>query len=112
MGRWFLLMVLSAALVACGPASPTGQRPSSPSSAQSPGPTAPKVLVASITEDPKNFWDGINGGGGSGARELGHLVNQYLAVLSSYGQSAPGHYGQSAPRGAVTRGRISVGLDG
>jgi peptide/nickel transport system substrate-binding protein len=56
---------------------------------QSTAPATPKLAVLSISEDPKNFWDGINGGGGSGARELGHLVNQYLAILRPDGTPEP-----------------------
>src|SRR5437762_1849671 len=88
MNRWispiglFLLVI-----TACAPATPapTG----SPSQGQSASPPAPKILVAAINEDPKNFWDGINGGGGSGARELGHMVNQYLANITSDGTAIP-----------------------
>ncbi|HEY3117221.1 MAG TPA: peptide ABC transporter substrate-binding protein, partial [Chloroflexota bacterium] len=49
----------------------------------------PKILVAGNGEDPKNMWDGINGGGGSGAREIGHIVNQYLANILPDGSAVP-----------------------
>lgn len=42
-----------------------------------------------INEDPRNFWDGVNGGGGSGSREIGHMVNQYLANILPDGQAVP-----------------------
>jgi peptide/nickel transport system substrate-binding protein len=47
------------------------------------------VLVAAINEDPRNMWDGINGGGGGGARELGHMLNQYLANIGPDGTAVP-----------------------
>lgn len=52
-------------------------------------PSGPKILALAINEDPKNFWDGINGGGGSGARQLGHMVNQYLVALGPDAQPTP-----------------------
>src|SRR6266545_4851910 len=73
-------------LAACAPAAPS-QTSQSESRAGQPAPV--KTLVAGINEDPKNFWDGINGGGGSGARQLGHMVNQYLAVIDSTGNPHP-----------------------
>jgi peptide/nickel transport system substrate-binding protein len=72
--------------VSCAPSGPSGggqSRPQEP--AQQTTPSGPKILAIGINEDPKNMWDGINGGGGGGAREIGHLVNQYLAVLHSDG---------------------------
>src|SRR5439155_1023986 len=39
--------------------------------------------------DPRNMWDGINGGGGSGARELGPLLNQYLVAIKPDGNAEP-----------------------
>jgi peptide/nickel transport system substrate-binding protein len=70
---------------------------------------APKVLVAAINEDPKNFWDGINGGGGSGARQLGHMVNQYLAIIDSTGAAHPRLLAELP---AVDRGTWVVTPDG
>jgi peptide/nickel transport system substrate-binding protein len=87
--RYLGLLVLGLWLLACGtPASapPTGSQQAPGSGTRSSG---PKILVASIVEDPKNFWDGTNGGGGSGARELGHLVNQYLAAVMPDGTPQP-----------------------
>ncbi len=85
--RLQIVAVLSLALAACAPANPAGQ--TSRGEGQGGAPTGPKFLVAAINEDPKNFWDGINGGGGSGVRQLGHLVNQYLAVVTSDGSVTP-----------------------
>ncbi|MEA2642122.1 MAG: peptide/nickel transport system substrate-binding protein [Chloroflexota bacterium] len=79
-------------VTACSQApSPSGQAPgtSQQTAPQTQASTGPKIVVVSISEDPKNFWDGINGGGGSGARELGHLVNQYLAILKTDGTPEP-----------------------
>lgn len=78
-------LVAALALAACAPgAAPSGPQASGPGRA-----AAPKTITAAITEDPKNMWDAINGGGGSGARNLGHLLNQYLAVLDSNGDPHP-----------------------
>jgi len=85
--RLNVVAMLGLMLAACAPASPATQGPQG--QAQGAGPSGPRILVAAINEDPKNFWDGINGGGGSGARQLGHLVNQYLAVLDSGGTPHP-----------------------
>lgn len=79
------LLILAFAISACASGAPPG------GSAATGGtqPSAPKIVTAAINEDPKNFWDGINGGGGSGSRELGHMVNQYLAVIHSDGTVEP-----------------------
>src|SRR5436305_3883804 len=87
MKHWLSASILVAlALAACapppGPASPAGQP-------QSSAPAAPKSLVMAINEDPRNFWDGVNGGRGSGSREIGHMVNQYLANILPDGQAVP-----------------------
>src|SRR5213083_3007915 len=73
-------------LAACAPAAPSQTSPAASRAGQ---PAALKTLVAAINEDPKNFWDGINGGGGSGSRELGHMVNQYLANITADGTAIP-----------------------
>src|SRR5437762_8308483 len=81
-----MLVLVALAVAACAPApTPGGQTGQTQSSA----PAAPKSLVLAINEDPRNFWDGVNGGGGSGSREIGHLVNQYLANLMPDGQPVP-----------------------
>jgi peptide/nickel transport system substrate-binding protein len=79
------LLVLLAA--GCGPAggTPTGSQAQPGGRAQA----GPKILVAAINEDPRNMWDGINGGGGGGARELGHMLNQYLANIGPDGTAIP-----------------------
>lgn len=89
--KWWPSTVVLFALVltACAPASPGTQAPAAQGSGQSSVPSAPKILVAALNEDPKNFWDGTNGGGGSGARQLGNVVNQQLAVISSDGTAIP-----------------------
>lgn len=78
--------LLAALVVGCAPGGPGGTGIQQGDGA---GPTRPKTAVLSITEDPKNFWDMINGGGGSGAREVGHLVNQYLVNLGPDGNPVP-----------------------
>src|SRR5438093_13692607 len=89
MSRLTKIIVLLAIIGAgCAPAGPSGQRQSE-AGPQGRSPATPKVLVAAINEDPRNFWDGINGGGGGGARELGHMVNQYLANIGPDGQPIP-----------------------
>lgn len=83
----FLIQIITVLLLtACstgpsGAGRPTDREPQSSSK--------PKILVAAINEDPRNFWDGINGGGGGGGRELGHIVNQYLANISPDGKPVP-----------------------
>lgn len=87
MKRLVSTLVLSMlVLAACGPPpSSGGQAGQGPANA----PATPKNLVMAINEDPRNFWDGVNGGGGSGSREIGHIVNQYLANLLPDGQAVP-----------------------
>lgn len=87
MHRLFSVVVFSTlVLAACAP--PGGSTSGGQSQGQS-APAAPKSLVAAINEDPRNFWVGINGGGGSGSREIGHMVNQYLANILPDGQAVP-----------------------
>lgn len=87
MPKFPILLTLIASLVAaCAPGTSPGAAQSGSDQSQ---PSAPKMLVAANSEDPKNFWDGINGGGGSGAREIGHMVNQYLVVIHSDGTVEP-----------------------
>src|SRR6266536_1068579 len=95
-----------AVLVACSPAASSrgGGAPE-----QSGVPAGPKILTLAINEDPKNFWDGINGGGGSGARQLGHMVNQYLAVIGSDGTVYPRLLAEMP---AVDKGTWTVSPDG
>src|SRR5690348_289512 len=82
------VLVLSTWLLACaGSGAGTGAQPTE--NGGNGQRTTPRILTASITEDPRNFWDGVNGGGGSGTRELGHLVNQYLAAVLPDGQVEP-----------------------
>jgi peptide/nickel transport system substrate-binding protein len=90
LSRWVILGVVL--LAACAPsAAPSSPRQEAQSQAQPQAqrPAGPKILVAGINEDPKNFWDGINGGGGSGSREIGHMVNQYLANVGPDGATVP-----------------------
>jgi peptide/nickel transport system substrate-binding protein len=104
MVSWMLLSTL--ALAACAaPPSPGGQTGQSQSSA----PAAPKSIVMANNEDPRNFWDGVNGGGGSGSREIGHLVNQYLANLLPDGQVVPRLLAELP---AVDKGTWNVSPDG
>lgn len=81
-----LWLTLSTLLIACGPSSAGG-----PAAGQSDGAarSGPRILSVAINEDPKNLWDGINGGGGSGARQLGHMVNQYLVAMGPDAQPTP-----------------------
>src|SRR5437773_9367337 len=108
---WVLRVAILCALLltACGPSGPAapsaGQQGPSPSGA----PAGPKTIAVSISEDPKNFWDGINGGGGSGARQLGHMVNQYLAVIDSAGDVHPRLLAELP---AVDKGTWTVSPDG
>ena len=93
-------------LAACAPPGPSQSADSQGRGGQ---PAAPKILVTAINEDPKNFWDGINGGGGSGARQLGHMVNQYLGVIDSTGVA---HARLLAEFPAVDKGTWTVFPDG
>jgi peptide/nickel transport system substrate-binding protein len=83
-----VVMILTFTLTACAPShagrSASGNQTASPGAS-----TGVKSMVAAINEDPGNFWDGITGGGGSGARELGHMVNQYLVALAPDAQPQP-----------------------
>jgi peptide/nickel transport system substrate-binding protein len=94
-------------LAGCASATPSGG--GTERDGQARAPSAPKTLVAAINEDPKNFWDGINGGGGSGSRQIGHIVNQYLAVISSDGAIHPRLLAELP---SVERGSWVVGADG
>ncbi|MBM2811461.1 MAG: hypothetical protein HW416_2220 [Chloroflexi bacterium] len=88
--RWItktagLVVVL---LVGCAPSGP-GTQARGPDAARPAAPAAPRILTAAINEDPKNFWEGINAGGGGGGRELGHMVNQYLVAIGPDGTPTP-----------------------
>src|SRR6266545_5249129 len=83
-----MLVFSTLVLAACAPAG-GGTTPGGQSGQGSSAPAAPQSLVAAINEDPRNFWDGINGGGGSGSREIGHMVNQYLANILPDGTAVP-----------------------
>lgn len=93
-------------LAACAPATPGGR---TQTDGQGRAPSAPRVLVAASNEDPKNMWDGINGGGGSGSRQIGHMVNQYLAVIDSAGTPHPRLLAELP---AVDKGTWRVAADG
>ncbi|HZT07918.1 MAG TPA: peptide ABC transporter substrate-binding protein [Chloroflexota bacterium] len=79
------LFVLVLLLAGCAPTSGTR----TPVQNQPGQVTGPKVLTVAVNEDPKNFWDGVNGGGGGGSRELSHFVNQYLAAIGPDGTPTP-----------------------
>jgi peptide/nickel transport system substrate-binding protein len=95
-------------LSACAAPSPSAQSPGG-GQPQVSTPAAPKIMVAAISEDPKNLWDGINGGGGSGAREIGHLVNQYLAILKVDGTPEPRLLAELP---SVDKGTWNINADG
>lgn len=78
-----LVLVLGAA---CAPATPAGSGPGQPGQSNV---AAPKAITIAITEDPGNIWDGLTGGGGSGSRELGQMVNQFLTTSTSDGVTIP-----------------------
>jgi peptide/nickel transport system substrate-binding protein len=81
-----MLTLAALALGACSQPPGTSGQAGQP---DTPARSAPKTLVMAINEDPRNFWDGVNGGGGSGSREIGHMVNQYLANILPDGQAVP-----------------------
>src|SRR5713226_9035274 len=86
--RWLLSFFTLIAVVGAGCSSaPTGSRAQGASGSGSSG--QPKILVAAVNEDPKNWWEGVNGGGGGGSRELSHFVNQYLASIGPDGTPSP-----------------------
>jgi peptide/nickel transport system substrate-binding protein len=76
-------------LVGCAPSGTGSNRSGSEPQGQARQSSGPKTLVAAINEDPRNMWDGINGGGGGGAREIGHMLNQYLANIGPDGTPVP-----------------------
>src|SRR5262245_36332471 len=80
------LIVTVVVLVGCGQPPSSADQTGQP---QARAVSTPKNLVMAINEDPRNFWDGVNGGGGSGSREIGHMVNQYLANVLPDGQIVP-----------------------
>src|SRR3954468_1244905 len=88
LGRALGVLGLSLLLLACSSPSGAAGDGSQRTGAGGRG-SAPRILTLSISEDPRNFWDGVNGGGGSGTRELGHLVNQYLAAVLPDGTAEP-----------------------
>src|SRR5690348_1795437 len=83
------LAVMLVVVISVGCASPSPASKSGTGSAQPGAPAAPKVLTVGISEDPGNFWDAQTGGGGSGVRELGHMVNSYLATTAADGTATP-----------------------
>jgi len=102
-----MLVLLAMVLTGCSPASAPTQ--GSQAQGQAPAPAAPKILVAALNEDPKNFWDGTNGGGGSGSRQIGHVVNQYLASIASDGTAYPRLLAELP---SVEKGSWTVAADG
>src|SRR5690348_14043306 len=87
--RVFIVFVsLAVPIMACSSGgTPTGGRPQGQGASQTS--SGPKTLLAAVNEDPKNWWDGVNGGGGGGSRELSHFVNQYLASIGPDGTPSP-----------------------
>ena len=104
------LVLCIAVLTACAPGSPTSSSGTGSGAAPQPAaPAAPKILTVALNEDPKNFWDGTNGGGGSGSRQLGHMVNQYLAAIASDGAASPRLLAEFP---SIEKGTWSVESDG
>lgn len=80
------LLMAAVLLLGCGPGVPSaGGRQDSSAAA----PIAAKQLAVGISEDPGNVWDAVTGGGGSGVRQLGHAVNQFLATTGADGVAVP-----------------------
>jgi peptide/nickel transport system substrate-binding protein len=78
-------------LTACNPSGPSSTGGSRPSSSAPGGATgsAPKSIVIGLDEDIANLWDVIQGGGGTGAREMANIVNQHLVAITSDGSPTP-----------------------
>src|SRR5687767_5424604 len=77
-------------LVACAPAAPrSGGDPGRTGSAPEQGAAGAKSIVIGLDEDLTNLWDAIQGGGGTGAREMANVVNQHLVAIKNDGTATP-----------------------
>lgn len=86
--RFALVLIVAMVLAACAPAS----APQSTSGQQNQGTTArttPKTITIGLDEETKSFWESITLGGGSGARELANIFNQYLVAIRQDGLPTP-----------------------
>src|SRR5438132_12028084 len=77
-----VLLVVVVVVLGCSPGAPSN---TAARQASGPAPSASKHLAVGVSEDPGNVWDAVTGGGGSGVRQLGHAVNQFLATTASDG---------------------------
>lgn len=86
MARLQFAVIAALLLAACARGEPGGQ-PGAPGEGGLR--SGPKIIAIGLDEDVKNIWDAITSGGGSGSRELSHLVNQFLAAIGSDGTPHP-----------------------
>lgn len=81
-----IAFVVALLVAACAPA---GSGAGGGGTAASQTPTGPRIVHIGLDEDMKHYWESLTAGGGSGAREMAHLLNQHLAAIDGEGNPHP-----------------------
>ena len=86
--RWALPLVVLIAM-ACSPAAPSRSGSGETGGASGGSSSGPKSITIGLDEDLSNLWDAIQGGGGTGAREMANIVNAHLVAIQQDGSPTP-----------------------